>query len=299
MLTSSIIICTKDRLGRMETCLESLFSQSHPPTEIIVVDSGVETAELLLRNYQYRLPKISLRYTTSEPGLTRQRNLGIRLASCDILHFLDDDVILERDYVAAIQKTFEGRRATDVVGVSPMLIEPDELSALGVFIRRLFLLPHAKSTGRLLPSGFGAYPWNGDEANVREIHIACGCCAYRRSLFDKITFDEFFSGYGYMEDLDFSLQAGKQGRILLNPKAVVFHAPAESGRPNLRRMAAMQTINHYYVFRKHLSGSPWRWACFYWSEFGDGLLKLLQGLRRGNWDLFLGWLDGHRGKSEV
>lgn len=294
MVSSSIIICTKDRHQDLGRCLDTILVQTRPPDEVLVVDGGADLAEGVVTTFRDRFVSGAVRYLRTQPGLTRQRNLGVEAASGDIVHFLDDDVLLDAAYVDEVQRVFEASDSGDVVAVSPMLEVNDALSSFSWFLRRVFLLPHIRGDGRLMPSGFASYPWNGDKHEVREIYIACGCCAYRRSVFEQLAFDEFFDDYGYMEDLDFAVRAARLGRILLAPRARMAHVESQTARMNERRLAAMQTINHYYFFRKNMPHDLVHWLAFWWSDVGDVLLKLVQVVLRGQVELLAGIIEGHR-----
>ncbi len=277
----------------MERCLDSLSAQEPPPEEIVVVEGGDAPTKSIVRRFVEKSEHTTYRHLVSEPGLTRQRNLAITESSGDILHFLDDDAVPDPGYIGEIHRVFAGHNAGEVSGVSPMLRQTDDLSQIGHRLRRFFLLPHWHGQGRLMPSGYGSYPWNGKENEVRPVEIACGCCSYRREIFDHIKFDEKLAGYGFMEDLDFSLRAARHGTILLAPKAVVWHMPSDLARPDERSLAKMQVIHHRYIFDKHLPCDIPHRFCYLWSEFGNGLLRTVIAVRKGNFDPLLGWLEGH------
>ncbi|GMW01919.1 MAG: hypothetical protein AMXMBFR84_30550 [Candidatus Hydrogenedentota bacterium] len=289
----SIVICTKDRVHDTQKCLASLAAQTESPDEVVVVDSGSDNTDAIVRQYAVGNPAVRVNYLRSEPGLTLQRNVGIRAATCDILHFLDDDVILDPDYIAEIQRVFRLSGNEDVVAVSPILRLPKQVSPARMALFRFFGMPHINGTGRMLPSGFGSYTWYSGYTDVHELEVGCGCCAYRRSIFDRITFDEHFYGYGFLEDLEFSYRAGKLGRILCNPKAGMLHVETPSARTDHKELAAMQIYNHYYVFKKHLPKTPYHWAWFWWSELGFSLQRLNQAIRQRNTSWITGMAAGY------
>ena len=85
MLSSSIIICTKDRGYDLDRCLESLGRQSRQPEQVIVVDSGSDNSRDIVAEYARDHSDVDVIYLRSEPGLTRQRNFG-RPASFSAIH---------------------------------------------------------------------------------------------------------------------------------------------------------------------------------------------------------------------
>ncbi len=303
MLSSSVIICTKNRRDDLARCLESVCRQTRPPEELIVVDAGDDDSETVLREAAQRLPSCAVRYLRAEPGLTRQRNAGVREATKDVVHFLDDDVILDPPYLDEMQKIFEAADGQDVAGVGATARLPQgPPPLLGTWLRRLFLLTRINGDGRMQPSGFGTLTWYSDYAAPHPVQIVGGCgCAFRRTVFDHIAFDEFFAGYGHMEDAEFSYRAGKLGRLLGHPRATLLHVATPVARTDWRRLSKMQILNHHYVFTKLLEPNGFRWLCFWWSEIGESLLRAVRfakcrdfGILGGMWDGYAALLTGHR-----
>ena len=99
--TNSVIICTRNRLKDLLVALQSICMQTVLPDEIIIVDSS----DIAISKENF--PKINLIYKHTSPGLTKQRNEAIDLASGEILYFFDDDVELEPNYIEEMQKIFE------------------------------------------------------------------------------------------------------------------------------------------------------------------------------------------------
>ncbi len=293
MIVSSVIICTKNRSQTLRNCLESLVGQTVQPDELIIVDAGSDDAEEVVRKFEELLSVCDVKYFRSEPGLTRQRNIGIEQATGDIIHFLDDDVILDPSYIEVIEETYGASGNEDVIAVAPRLRVPREPSRAGLLYRRFFMMSRVDGDGRMAPSGFGTLTWYAPYDSPHEIDVGCGCCTYRREVFEHIWFDEHFEGYGYMEDHDFTYRAGRLGRMLYNPRAVMLHDAAPSARLDRRRLVAMQIVNHHYVFKKHLPQDIFHRLCFWWSELGESILRVVAMLREPASGIALGMIDGY------
>ncbi len=97
----SIIIPVHDRERELARTLRGLESQAPgaPPFEVVVVDDGgSEAVELAARTTD-----LNLRYLRqSNAGGVAARNNGAHAARGDVLIFLDDDMSVGRNYVAAI-----------------------------------------------------------------------------------------------------------------------------------------------------------------------------------------------------
>lgn len=292
-MTSTIIICTKDRADDLQRALESLQTQTRPPEEVIVVDSGSDDAEARVRAYEDAAVGTTVRYIHSDPGLTKQRNIGIRQAAGDIVHFLDDDVILDERYNDAIHAAYEAEGNEDVIAVGPMLELPRPVGAWACRYRKFFMLPHVNGDGRMLPSGFGCYTWYSGVKDHHPLEVGCGCCTFRRDVFETILYDEWFEGYGYLEDLEFTYRVGKAGRMMGASGARMLHVETPAARTRMRALIAMQIINHYYVFQKHLPKTAYHWACFWWSEFGESILRVMRMIKSFQPGIAIGMIEGY------
>jgi len=89
----SVIICTRNRFDDFRKTLQSLTQQSRLPDELIVVDSS---DNLQIEGYLKSMElQVSFHYFHTNPGLTFQRNHGVKKSIGDLLFFFDDDVDLD------------------------------------------------------------------------------------------------------------------------------------------------------------------------------------------------------------
>lgn len=112
----SIVIPTRNRVGRLRACLESLSRQTVPraAVELVVVDDGsrAETREMITA---LQLP-IPLRLVRCEGvGAGPARNAGAREALAPLCLFLDDDVVAAEGLIAAHLAAHEAREDIIVV----------------------------------------------------------------------------------------------------------------------------------------------------------------------------------------
>jgi cellulose synthase/poly-beta-1,6-N-acetylglucosamine synthase-like glycosyltransferase len=84
------------------------------------------------------------KYIHTKPALTYQRNVGVRNSSGDIIFFLDDDIVLDKDFIKEIVKVFEKDCEKKVGGVMGNMVNirrPRIIKTLlSYLIRRIFLL---------------------------------------------------------------------------------------------------------------------------------------------------------------
>jgi GT2 family glycosyltransferase len=269
----SLIICTYMRPQSVLQLLQSVQEQTLYPDEILIIDGSTnqETA-LILEENQFQ----HLHYFAVPPehrGLTKQRNYGIERAgvAMEVVCFLDDDTVLERDYFKEITKTFKNNPSISGVGGvainenSWVLAQPNikydtkryylwegyvyKEGQRNVVRNYLGLESHLEP-GRMPDFSHGktcGFPLND---KTYEVDVLIGMSfAFRRKVVDSIRFSSYFEGYGLYEDADFSLRALQFGKNAINTKAQLSHFHHPSGRPNQFRYGKMVVRNGWYVWR--------------------------------------------------
>jgi GT2 family glycosyltransferase len=116
----SVVICTRDRPDRLETCLRHLGRQEYPQFEVVVVDNAPATdaVQAVVKALE---GEMALRYVPeSRPGLSWARNAGISAAFGQIIAFLDDDDEPDRQWLAGLACGFA--RADDIGCVTGMVL---------------------------------------------------------------------------------------------------------------------------------------------------------------------------------
>lgn len=295
-MRTTVILCTKDRKDELRAALRSLAAQSLRPDEVLVVDAGSEPAldDALIEELRAAFP---LRRLHSAPGLTKQRNLGIRESTGDLLFFFDDDVVLEPDYLREVAAVFAsdagekigavGGRITNIIPAGPA----GRGESLRRLIRGVFLLSDL-GDGRMKQSGFPAQPHGLAEGRYIECLSGCGM-AFRRAVFDLTQFDEALSGYSYMEDVDIARQVLKQGYAMYyQPASRLIHHASPCARETGADVSRMLVRNYDYLFRKHWNTGMLRRLTFRWALFGLLVSAIasrdrsrVQGIRAGLRDL--------------
>jgi glycosyltransferase involved in cell wall biosynthesis len=115
----SLIICTYMRPQAVLSLLQSVEIQNVLPAEVLIIDGSTDQAtEQVLQGKNWRFPLHYFAVPAEHRGLTRQRNYGIgRVADhCNIVAFLDDDIVLEQGYFQALLNTYIAYPAAVGVG---------------------------------------------------------------------------------------------------------------------------------------------------------------------------------------
>lgn len=163
----SVIIPTRERPQRLRACVESILASDYPTQNIhvIVADNAPATDRTrMLAEELAAASEARISYTREyAPGSASARNRGLELVDTEVVAMTDDDVIVDRHWLAEIARTF-ARHAE--AGAVTGLLWPAELESAAQiwfeqyggfsrgFDRRLFDLKANR------PADEPLYPWN-------------------------------------------------------------------------------------------------------------------------------------------
>lgn len=285
----SVVIPTRDRSKDLADLLLTIFNQSYPPFEVIIVDdSPVGSAKQVVNSVSSKFNSISckLRYVKgSGDGLPAARNLGIKVSRGDAILFLDDDTLLDRNVVATLA-TFLKNTPT-AIGVQPKILSSTRKLSNGGLAEKfgnsvykaLMLTYHEENKPAVRRSGAEVFPYNLTKVISVQRLSGC-CCCYRRTVFHKSCFDTNLKRWGFMEDLDFSYRVYKKNprSLYAIPHAKIIHKASEEARLATKLSVYMTTIYWFYVFFKDIfEGSILNLIAFLWALTGN-LVTTVGGL---------------------
>ena len=253
--------------------LHSVQLQSVYPSEIIIVDGSFnkQTKETLENNHFENLSYFLV--SKDNRGLTKQRNFGISKVSpsSEIVCFLDDDTILDKDYFKNIIATYTVY--PDAYGVGGYItnetnwqrVENENEIKMSEFyfdgykradgsrfeLRKKLGLDADKPPG-FLPEfshgrSIGFLPPSGKIYQVEQ--LMGGVSSFKKEIFLEFQFSDYFEGYGLYEDADFTLRLSKKRKLFVNTNAQLEHHHDHSGRPNKYVYGKMVVRNGWYVWR--------------------------------------------------
>lgn len=221
-LTACLAIPTYRREGVLVDTLRQALALERPADEILVIDQtpDAEHEPATLGFLREQSASGRIRWIRQFPAnLPAARNRALRESSCDIVIFIDDDVILSPNFVAAhLANYFDPR----VVAVAGQVLGPDR-KTVGV-------LP-ARVRGRRF--GWLAFPLNYDKRALVAVAPG-GNCSVRRDVALAIGgFDPAYTGSALREEHDFFIRLRDTqravGLCVFDPQASLVHIGCQTG----------------------------------------------------------------------
>lgn len=311
-LKISVAISTKNREQDIIKCMESILIQSYEPYEIIIIDSSdtnnLESKLNLLCEPKNRV----LKYVHAKVSLTCARNIAIEKCAGDVILFIDDDVILDKDYIKEMANVFNRDAGEKIAGVTGNIIA-EGVNAEKVkksfpyliyrkiveLLAKVFFLPR-HGNGRFQPSGFPTLIYSKNINEVIDTEFLFGCnMAFRKEIVDEFKFDENLHGYCDLEDDDFSYRVSRAHRNVYTPFAKLIHNVSPISRDKEYDKAKMRMENHYYLFKKDLPQTLKYKFAFWWSVIGLFVIAVVGINKEVLKGLMNGLINIQRNKKEI
>jgi len=260
-MTISLVIPTKNRHRDLCKAIDSIAAQARLPNELLLIDqstSAPSDAELSRIRLQLG-PTVRLRWIhdPSIRGLVHAKQVGASLACGDLVCFLEDDIVLEREFVHAIRRGFE--HDPGLVGASGVVTDAPFGRGYAVlhtiFHRGIFDDPRPWIYATLGKRG---------HAPIRSHALSGGLSAWRRYVFAEVPFDTV-NGFHMLEDLDFStrVRATFGDRLAILPAARLEHHFAPAGRAAIGNRERRKVIEFITFFRTRPARVlDWMWLAW-------------------------------------
>jgi glycosyltransferase involved in cell wall biosynthesis len=277
----SIVIPTVGRCDELRRTLQSLARQTRRPDQLVIVDEKGE-GEVLAQEF----PDLSIVVTTFPRGsASAKRNRGIQCVApnIDLIGFMDDDIVAEPEAIQEVL-AFWKTAPEEIGGVGcnwinqPPLYAP-RLKSLPI-VSRLGL--YDSRGGLVMRSGFQTVL--GIVTENRYVQwLPSGAVVYPRHVLNGHFMDEWFGGYSYLEDLDFSYDLGKKYKLVVVANARFSHYPSPIGRVDSYAFGKMEVANRLHFVKKHPELSP---ACCVLALAIRTLMSIFLGLRHRDGSYF-------------
>lgn len=135
----SIIICTLGK-SSLKKCLESVYNQKYKNFEVIIVSPNESIREMILDN-DHKFSNVKF-LISDKASVSRQKNIGIKYASGEIIGFIDDDAIADVEWISHLLRHYDNEDVMCVGGkIVPKFLGdiPEELRSLPQDIFKGFL----------------------------------------------------------------------------------------------------------------------------------------------------------------
>ena len=188
----TLIICTYNREKYIGPLLDSIAKNDYPTTdyEIVLVDNNcTDNTRGVCEQFAAGHSEIKLRYVVeTEQGLSAARNKGIKEAKGDIIIYVDDDALVDADYIRIYAEHFASHPETMAAGgpIEP-LYETEEPKWMSPYTKAL-LTAWMNYGDKVREYPKGRYPGGGN-------------AAYRKVVLDKVGL--------------FNTELGRKGNLLL------------------------------------------------------------------------------------
>ncbi len=238
-----LIVLTFNQKEKILSCLSSIYNGDLVP-DILVWDNGSTdgTAEMIKRAFA----NVYLHHCPENLGVAAGRNAAAELAiqkfNPSMLLFLDNDMIIEPQFVSALLKPFESNERIGQTQAKLRFMNDQQRLNDGGGCKINFML------GKTKPIGFGEID-RGQYNTIKECISCGGAMMVRAKVFQQLGgFDTLFNPFG-PEDLDFSLRMQKAGyKSLYVPEAVAYHAVSHTFGEGYSAEYARLKLKHWLFF---------------------------------------------------
>ncbi len=201
----TVVICTYNRPNKIKKSLKKILENSLSPKKIIIIDQNKDRktsniAKFIFKKYNFK--KFKLIKNLKHIGLTKSKNLSLRFVKTKYVFFIDDDIILQKDFLKNIIKVISNKKAHGVCGVLTNYKNKK--------INNFFY--HLMNHGAFKDNRY--YFQNYKKFIKKKIYykkinsLPGGITCFDTAIFRRLKFDEKYITHNY-EDVDFCLRLKK------------------------------------------------------------------------------------------
>ena len=281
-VSACVIIPTKNRPLDLVITLRSLFRQTVLPRELVIVDqSAARDSRDAVDEFYRALPSgqreaVRLLYI-HDPAITgaaTARNAAMDAAGQDYWVFLDDDVIMEPDFLEQMLLPLQGD--AEIRGVGGIITNYSRPAFTFRFFHGLFARgPFHDGRQRIY--------WRAEALRqtglVPVSRLGGGLMAFRAAEVRYLRFDAQLRATSEGEDVEFCSQLPAGTRLQVNPRARLEHKKtpvARSGDHWLRAEARANTYLYRRLWRNRLRHR----LCYFWLMSGYAMVAALASVKK-------------------
>ena len=254
----TVVIPTYGREKALQDSIIDVLKQDYPNFEVLVVDQTPKHQPEIQTYLEEMVGAGKIKWLRLDwASLPGARNYAVRRSSGEIILFIDDDVQLTPELLAAHAKNY--LQNPEVGAVAGRVFDRMKLGDSGGDLQIEYLPPEAMDPG---------IAWYHIDLvhtiKPQQVLTARGCnMSFRREIFTKygLRFDERFGGSAVREESDFCLRVRQTGyKIWYDPEAHLVHLGEETGGCHdisMRSLKYQLTFyhNHFLLGLKNLTAT--------------------------------------------
>jgi len=273
-LSLSVVICTKDRPDSLADTLATLWTQSRLPDELMIIDDGHLDCGPVAAAAAAHGVSFVYHNKSDQPGLAQSRRAALEKSSGAVILFLDDDVLLDEGYIAALMAVYESDSDGRVGGCEGVL-QGLRYRPLQMLLLRLFGMDNPKREGQILKNFVGVHVRNITRPS--DVQWLTGCnMSYRREALAGVEIPTDLVGWSAGEDRAISWQVGRRWRLVATPAARLVHRKVPTARLSAGEWGFQEVYYNYLHFRRYMPQDFTHRMAFAWLSVGFMVINLLR-----------------------
>jgi GT2 family glycosyltransferase len=223
-------------------CVNSVMKTDYPSDllEVIIVDNGSTDGSARLAKKMF--PQVKLIENEKNLGFCIGNNIGIKNSSGDIIILLNNDTIVDKDWIKEILKCAQDPEV-GIIGCRLYFPGTKIIQSLGFKMKFLGFYESIgagqEDTGQFYDVGYVDY-------------VSGAAMAIKREVLNRIgLLDPAF--YAYHEDVDLCYRARRAGYKVVTSNAIVYHYGSLSWNKLPARKIYLAERNKIYFVLKHYS----------------------------------------------
>lgn len=300
-----VVLVTYGRADELALLLEALKAQTRPPDRVVVVDDTPDdSVKAVAREHGAEYHR-----NPGPPSITTARNHGIDVTDAgtapgDLLTFLDNDAVPERDYLQRIGEA--AARDPDALGYMGLVTDEERIGPLKRAFAATFGLsrPTDRQMCWMHPTIYTFYPVDPRTPLVTNWVWGCNM-TFPRRVVRAVRFNDQFLRYAFLEDLEYCAHVLKEfpgGRFVMDPAARIAHAKSPADRISRLDRCRMRVVHRAYI-AQHYGDHRWfRKAQMFWSDLGTvvvGAWRHPKDLAPELLTVLSAWRSLHRHRREL
>lgn len=236
----SAIIVSHNNPELLKDCLESLQRQTFNHIETTVVFNGCH--EEIINDIKNNFSKITLVINKKNLLFCKAYNQGIALAKEDYVLCLNDDVVLEDNFIEELVKAMSCDKQIGMANGKILRMDKATIDSTGLFLGR---------SRKPLERGYSQADRGQFDKEGYIFGASAAAAIYRKEMLEDIKDENgyFDERYGmFYEDLDLAWRANKKGwRAYYNPRAIAYHKRGASTKTLLPKPKFLKNYHFAYL----------------------------------------------------